>query len=107
MPDAVSGPFLLHIRPASGQDGLNGPRKPLRRCTAYGIHFIATTEECDGFGVSEQILGYVAVQRSSEMARSLRRCIEGDSPATYRFYHSLDAPCPASANQSDILGYVF
>lgn len=105
MPDAVSGPFLVHIRPSGGYNG--AARRPLHRCTAYGLHFIATSQNCDGFGVSEQVLGYVALRRTSEMARSLRRCREGDSPQTYRFYHSLDAPCPTGANQSEVLGWVF
>ena len=103
MPDGASGPFILHTMAI----GDYGSRKPLHRCTVYGVYYIATSAHCDGFGHSEQVLGYVALRRSSEMARSLRRCRDGYSRATYRFYRSLDVACPARANQSDVLGYVF
>jgi len=105
--DAMRGPFYVHIKPGAN-------RLPLYRCVSdsAGVHFFATNAECDGLGIHERVLGYIATARNSDMARSLRRCRATDSGVVGRrafagthFYHSLDGDCPLG--RQPILGYVF
>lgn len=83
----MRGPFYVHIKPGAN-------RQPLYRCVSdsAGVHFFATNAECDGLGIHERVLGYIA-----DMARSLRRYRATDSGvvgkrafAGAHFYHSLD-----------------
>eukprot|EP00039_Didymoeca_costata_P023666 m.7843 g.7843 ORF g.7843 m.7843 type:complete len:641 (+) comp3790_c0_seq2:198-2120(+) len=129
--NGLRGPFLVRTVAEAGYTALY-------RCTDNnnGVHFFATSSDCDTLGKAESILGYVANTRSTDMARSLRRCavydtrvneslgymppsieqlrlqnISQEKPAnlSYHYYHTLDSVCNNSQliEGTDILGYVF
>ena len=74
------------------------------RCYTGVANFFSTDPGCEGTQVVGP-LGYVSTQRTSEMARPLRRCY--NAPAL-RHFHWLDLACPALTGVKDEgqVGYV-
>jgi hypothetical protein len=94
-----SGPFLL----ATAPDVWTGAGIAIYRCrTTGGTHFFSPDPNCEG-QITEYLLGYSAVSRSSEFPRKLRRCYDVSQNGLH--FPSLDAYCP-EGHQEMILGYV-
>lgn len=98
---AWHGPFALH----SGGCTAAARRAPLHRCYDAGLkhHFVSLDPKCEGATV-ESLLGCVALDPTSNMARPLRTC-SAPPPAGLR-YHALDGPCETGDHDGGVLGFV-
>ena len=98
--DAARGPFILLSESASDTNHL-----PLYRCVGAPSHFFSNDKECEGAGKMENLLGWTALHRNSETARSLHRCLVKNSNHTY-YYPLLDNSCPQGVAEDKVMGYV-
>ena len=104
-PDGRDGPFMLYNGSAAG-DAIGVTTAPLFRCVAAaGAHFFSRDAACEGAGVAESTLGWLAATPGREMLRALRRCRAAPAPDARRF-HSLDLPCDLPDGDGTPLGYV-
>ena len=95
---AQHGPLVLHM------GGCELPRRaPLHRCydKAVARHFVSLDDACEGATV-EGLLGCVATDPTSNMARVLRVCTVKVGGMRY---HVLDGPCEAADTDGGVMGY--
>ena len=101
--DARQGPFMMYSVAVE-----DVPTRPLYRCRrsdgpSFTGHFFSADAKCEGQGLSQGLLGYMAVSRGGEMLRALYRC-KDQFPG--RRMHSLDLYCDTPDGNGKPLGFV-
>ena len=101
-----NGPFMLYSTPEANMTQLPGASLvPLHRCLAEtGRHFLSKSDDCEGRGSSEFIIGWMSSARGWETLRALRRCEPSNGNGT--FSHALDLECAGEKSGGTLLGFV-